>query len=222
MYRDQLVVNKPSFAEKMAVSLLCNTVEHQSAIFVFLCVFLTSATGASSVWSSTLITRSRCTTVWHNRRIRVVKSLSYRSQPLGVKTFHKGQTFPQISGPSIILTWTLSSFCLPSTLSPLCSSDLPVPFLFSRSCLFRFFHLCLASPRIPAVSVHSSDISHLSPQNQLVGAAWVLQTPAGHVVAHPAAATADAGAAAGAGAAWAAEAAGRAVLADQRRPDAHR
>lgn len=47
MYRDQRAVNKFSLAEKMGICLLYN--ERQSALFVFLCVFLTSAAGASSV-----------------------------------------------------------------------------------------------------------------------------------------------------------------------------
>lgn len=199
---------------------LWNISQHCLSIYVF----LTAARGASTVRSPTLITRTRCATVWHKHRIRVGKSLSYLSESLGgVNTFHKGQPFSQISGPSIILTLTLSSFCLACTFSPLSHLTSPYPLCFPVLVFFRFFHLCFASPsshprRLCALNWHLSSL----PSNQLVGAAWVLQAPTGHVVARPAAATADAGAAPGARAAGAAEAAGRAVSADQRGPDAHR
>lgn len=92
---------------------------------------------------STLIAGTRCT-VWHDRRIRVVKSLSYLSEPIGGENFPQRTNFLSdlwlFSHPYINSFFFLSALYFFSYfLTSPSSSDLPIPSLFSRSCLFRFF-----------------------------------------------------------------------------------
>lgn len=148
-YLDQLRVNRRSFAEKMCISLFCESERWVSLVCPFMC--LSDYCGRSLNCPISCVNHENAA---HDSDITAEFSLSFPTEPLGGEHFPQRSNFLPDLWPSNH-PYINSFFCLPS-FSPFCltspsSSDLFLSFLvFSPSPSLRTHLSSLISPLKPA------------------------------------------------------------------------